>query len=239
MQYLTLLYDDPTTITGPGDPEFDADMEGFDRFGELTADDRLGGEALEGLTEAVSIRPGPESPLVTDGPFAESTEVLGGFFVLEADDLDAAVELARQIPTARTGGIEVRPMVEWNAAADPAAGADSPRWLCTIHGPESDEDDPGTPGWAASADRHGAFAASAGGAIVASGAVHPTSTATTLRERDGRLVVGDGPFAETTEIVGGFYVLAGTRDEVVAVAAGVPVHPDGGVELRPIIDLDG
>ena len=88
-------------------------------------------------------------------------------------------------------------------------------------------------------DRHGAFAASAGGAIVASGAVHPTSTATTLRERDGRLVVGDGPFAETTEIVGGFYVLAGTRDEVVAVAAGVPVHPDGGVELRPIIDLDG
>ena len=239
MQYLTLLYDDPTTITGPGDPGFDADMEGFDRFGELAAEAIVGGEALEGLAEAVSVRPGPGSPLVTDGPFAESTEVLGGFFVLEADDLDAAVELARQIPTARTGGIEVRPMVQWTAPSDPAGPADSPRWLCTIHGPETDEDDPGTAGWAAGADQHRAFAASAADAIVASGALHPTSTATTLRERDGRLLVGDGPFAETTEIVGGLYVLTGTRDEVVAIAAGVPVHPDGGVELRPVIDLDG
>ena len=59
------------------------------------------------------------------------------------------------------------------------------------------------------------------------------------KDRDGRLLVGDGPFAETTEIVGGLYVLTGTRDEVVAIAAGVPVHPDGGVELRPVIDLDG
>ena len=57
MQYLTLLYDDPTTITGPGDPQFDADMEGFDRFGEVAADSIVGGEALEGTDTAVSVRP--------------------------------------------------------------------------------------------------------------------------------------------------------------------------------------
>ena len=175
---------------------------------------------------------------MTDGPFAETTEVLGGYFVLEAADLDAAVDLARQIPTARTGGIEVRPMVQWSAPDDPGTRADAPMWLCTIHGPETTDDDAATDGWSLGAEQHREFAASAGGAIVASGAVHPTSTATTLRERDGRLVLGDGPFSETTEIVGGFYVLSGNRDQVTAIAARVPVHPDGGVELRPIMDLE-
>ncbi len=237
MQYLTLLYDDPTTLTGPGDPQFDADMEDFDRFGELAADAIVGGEALEGLDAAFTVRPGAGSALVTDGPFAETTEVLGGYFVLEAADLDAAIDLARQIPTARSGGIEVRPMVQWNAPGDPSERADPAMWLCTIHGPETVEDDPAAGQWADGAAQHAAFAELAGDAIVASGAVHPTSTATTLRERDGRLVLGDGPFAETSEIVGGFYVLAGTREQVAALAAKVPVHPAGGVELRPIMDL--
>lgn len=241
MHYLTLLYDDPTTITGPGDPAFDADMEAFDRFGEIAGESIVGGEALEGPETAVSVRPGANAPLVTDGPFAETTEVLGGFFVLEAPDLDAAVELARQIPTTRTGGIELRPLVQWRDGSgvepgDSGAGS-APRWLCTIHGPETVEDDPGSAAWEVGAAAHGDFAELAGDALIAAAALHPTTSATTLRERDGTLLLGDGPFAEVTEIVGGCYVLVGSRDEVIALVAQVPVHPDGGVELRQVMDL--
>ena len=52
--------------------------------------------------------------LITDGPFAEIKEAIGGYFLLEADDLDAALELAARVPAARMGGaVEVRPIVEW------------------------------------------------------------------------------------------------------------------------------
>jgi hypothetical protein len=76
-----------------------------------------------GVTPGVQLAP-PESAttvrvqdgrtLTTDGPFAETKEAIGGYLVLEADDLDAAIELASRIPAARLGGaIEVRPVVEW------------------------------------------------------------------------------------------------------------------------------
>lgn len=235
MQYLTLLYDDPSTMTGPGDPAFDEDMAGFDRFGEIAADAIVGGEALESPDLAVTLRHGDDVAL-TDGPFAETTEVLGGYFVLEADDLDAVVELARQIPTARTGGIELRPMVQWDDRSSTAPEA--PRWMCTIHGPGTNEDDPDRAEWTVGAEAHGAFTELAGDALVAAGALHPTTSATTLRERDGELALGDGPFAEANELVGGFYVLAGERDDVLALARRLPVHPDGGVEVRPVIVFD-
>ena len=76
-----------------------------------------------GVTPGVGLAP-PESAttvrvqdgkaLVTDGPFAETKEAIGGYLIFEADDLDAAIELAARIPAARLGGaIEVRPVVEW------------------------------------------------------------------------------------------------------------------------------
>ncbi len=73
----------------------------------------IGGEELAGLETATTVRVRNGEVLTTDGPFAETKEALGGFYLYEADDLDAALELAARIPAARRGGsVEVRPVVE-------------------------------------------------------------------------------------------------------------------------------
>ncbi|MGP0100766.1 MAG: YciI family protein [Solirubrobacteraceae bacterium] len=72
-----------------------------------------GGAQLQPATSATTIRVQDGSPLSTDGPFLETKEALGGYYLLEVDDLDAAIELAARVPAARMGGaVEVRPLVE-------------------------------------------------------------------------------------------------------------------------------
>jgi hypothetical protein len=73
----------------------------------------VGGEQLQPVESATTVRVENGETLLTDGPFVDAKEHLGGFLLLEADDLDAALELAARIPAARMGGaIEVRPLVE-------------------------------------------------------------------------------------------------------------------------------
>jgi hypothetical protein len=72
-----------------------------------------GGAQLQPAETATTVRVQDGQTLTTDGPFVETKEALGGFYLLEADDLDAAIELASRIPAARMGGaVEVRPVVE-------------------------------------------------------------------------------------------------------------------------------
>jgi hypothetical protein len=72
-----------------------------------------GGDQLQPASTATTVRVQDGQTLTTDGPFAETKEELGGYYLFEADDLDAAIELAARIPAARLGGaIEVRPVVE-------------------------------------------------------------------------------------------------------------------------------
>ncbi len=72
-----------------------------------------GGAQLQPVNTATTVRVQDGRTLTTDGPFAETKEALGGYYVYEADDLDAAIELAARIPAARLGGaVEVRPVVE-------------------------------------------------------------------------------------------------------------------------------
>src|ERR671930_2796004 len=73
----------------------------------------IGGEQLQPVETATTVRVQDGQTLLTDGPFVEAKEHLGGYFLVEADDLDAALEIAARLPAARMGGaIEVRPMVE-------------------------------------------------------------------------------------------------------------------------------
>ena len=72
-----------------------------------------GGEQLQPATTATTVRVQDGRTLTTDGPFAETKEALGGYYLFDADDLDAAIELSARIPAARMGGaVEVRPVVE-------------------------------------------------------------------------------------------------------------------------------
>jgi hypothetical protein len=78
------------------------------------------------------------------------------------------------------------------------------------------------------------------GRYVAAAPLHPTSTATTVRVRDGKRLVTDGPFAETREQFGGYFVIdARDLDEALAIAARIPMARRGTVEVRPVIELEG
>lgn len=238
MRYLALLGDDETTAPQFGTPEWDADMAGYERFGELAADAILGGEALQPAATSTTVRHGDGAePLVTNGPFAETVEALGGFYVLEAATLDDAIELAREIPAARSGWVALRPMVTWQAATDgePPTGA---RYMALMYGKESEGDVPETAAWDEGAAEHGRFVDGAGGSVLAGGAVHPLDTTTSVRVRDGELLVTDGPFSDVAEVIGGFYVLAAASDaQAVELAAAIPANPGGAVEVRPILEL--
>jgi hypothetical protein len=247
MRYLALLGGDESTVPAPGTPERDAIHDGYVRFARLAADAILGGEALQPGATARTIRHGDGEtggvdatgdPLVTAGPYAETTEVLGGFYVLEADDLDAAIALAREIPMASHGWVALRPLVMWQAPEAAATAAPGSRYLAVWYGKESPGDVPDTPEWDAGAAEHGRFAEAAGDALLAGGALHPIDTTTTVRVTDGELLVTDGPYSETAEVVGGFYLLtAPTPDEAVAVAATIPTNAGGAVQVHPILDL--
>jgi hypothetical protein len=110
MQYALLIYIDPAADVGVSEEEARATTA---EYMELRADPRMfGGAHLRPVETATTVRVVDAQPLITDGPFANTKEVFGGFFLLEADDLDAAVEIAKQIPAARRGGgVEIRPMM--------------------------------------------------------------------------------------------------------------------------------
>jgi hypothetical protein len=113
MQYMLLIH------TGGDSDEFEklSQDEQNAIFGEYMAVGQspgvVGGNQLQPASTATTVRVEDGRTLTTDGPFAETKEELGGYFVFEADDLDAAIELASRIPAARMGGaVEVRPIVE-------------------------------------------------------------------------------------------------------------------------------
>ncbi len=238
MHYLVLLYGDENAATEPGTPEFDAEMAGYVAFGVLSEKAIRGGAALHLTSQARTIRRTGGEVTVTDGPFAETTEALGGYYVLEADDLDQVIELVRHLPatTAPNGGSEIRPLVMFESQVEGEADLKG-AWLATMHGPSTPAEVPGTPEWEAGAAEHGAFSEAAADTIIEGGAVHPSSAATTVRVRDGEVVVSDGPYAEAIEVVGGYYVLRGTPERVAEVAGTIPVDEGGAVEIRPIMDL--
>jgi hypothetical protein len=116
--YATLLYYPADEYwTSPGQIEMSGE---YAEFGKAAADVIRGGKALHGPETATTITvAGPGGDVVTtDGPYAEAKEVLGGFYLIEAEDLDEAIRWAAQIPAAWRGKVEVRPVFEM--AAPPA-----------------------------------------------------------------------------------------------------------------------
>jgi hypothetical protein len=106
-KYLVLIYEAETPPSAERNPEYDLHWT----FIERNRDAIVAGEALQQTTTATCLRKGSDGSFaVTDGPFSETKEALGGFYLLEAPDLDAAIELAKQIP-APYGGVEIRPIM--------------------------------------------------------------------------------------------------------------------------------
>lgn len=113
MQFALLIYDDEKRWTKDGyDP---AEMEQYRAFGKEFANAIKGGNALQPTPTAKTVRVRESKPLVVDGPFAETKEQLGGFYLVEARDAEEAAKIAAKIPGARHGSIEVRPIMTFSS----------------------------------------------------------------------------------------------------------------------------
>jgi hypothetical protein len=124
MRYLLLIYGPEATEEPPPDVQ-QAEMEAYDAFTREVKRRGLfhGGEALQPTATATTVRVRDGQTLTTDGPFAETKEALGGYYLVDAKDLDEAIELAAMIPGAARGSIEVRPI--WEFPAEYAPGTEA------------------------------------------------------------------------------------------------------------------
>jgi hypothetical protein len=110
VQYALLIYSAPGTIEALSDDEREALSTEY--YALRAEPGILGGAGLQPVTTATTVHLADGQPLVTDGPFADTKEVFGGFYLLEADDLDQATEMAARIPVLRLGGtVEIRPLM--------------------------------------------------------------------------------------------------------------------------------
>ena len=252
MKFVCLGYSEASCWEGKSQSELDAKREEFFAY-----DDELfwrghwapGGQALLSAPTAKTLRWKNDKVVVTDGPYAESKEQLGGLVVLEARDLDHAVELMSKHPGVRVGPIEIRPVNEealkqqseafaecGEEAALPSARAES--FACLGFIPGNNWDAISQSELAAMLEQCAAFdkARRRNGHWVSGIALQGVETAKTLRLKGDHLLVTDGPFAETKEQLGGV-VVNRFRDmhQAVEVLSAHPALRYGVViEIRPI-----
>ena len=111
-QYLVLIYEDETAWANATEEDHAQAVKDHTAFADEAGARFVGGNALQPTSTATSVRRDSSGELVvTDGPFAETKEALGGYYLLEAGDLDEAISLAKQVP-ASVGGVEVRPIMD-------------------------------------------------------------------------------------------------------------------------------
>lgn len=112
MKYALLLYEDETGLerskTGP---QFDDLMQRHLAFQKEIGAKRIGGSGLKGTVTATTVRTSGGASTIHDGPFAETKEQLGGFYLIDAADLDEAIAIAKKVPLLRGGSVEIRPLL--------------------------------------------------------------------------------------------------------------------------------
>jgi hypothetical protein len=114
MQYLLLIYEGEKRFANLSEASLGAEMAEYRTFGQEFAKAIQGGNALQPTTAATTVRVRDGKRLTSDGPFAETKEQLGGYYLVEARDLDEALAMAAKIPAARFGSIEVRPIMKFS-----------------------------------------------------------------------------------------------------------------------------
>lgn len=202
---------------------------------------------LHPVATATTVRVRDNRPLITAGPFAETTEQLGGFYLIDVENLDEAIAIASRLPPAKKGTVEIRPLFKLTSlpteklAASPSDQPSSLKqymFLCY-----DDEEYWRTAGPDAlqaamqeaveltkELDAHGQY--------LSASPLHPIATATSVRVRNGQRLVTDGPFAETREVLGGYYlILARDQAEALQFATRHSGARVGAVEVREVFDV--
>jgi hypothetical protein len=117
MRYLVLIYGEETDRPDMSPEEQAAEFERWDDYTAWLHEKgwHLGGEALQPTSTATTVRETDGKTITMDGPFTETKEQLGGYYLLECDNLDQAIEAASKIPSVSRGSVEVRPIMEFEA----------------------------------------------------------------------------------------------------------------------------
>jgi len=247
MKYMLLIYGAENSWTE--DERRACMIESMGICDELAAQGKyLGSSPLQSVTTAASVRVRDGRTLVTNGPFAETTEQLGGYYMLDLADLDEAIAVAARVPPAAKGTVEIRPLValdglppERPLPTAPDGGSRTP-FLLLCYDEEAAWQAPGPQALAGARAEAAALARrlSDEGRYLSASPLHPAATATCVRVRGGRRVITDGPFAETHEVLGGYYlILAEDRAAAIRLAAQHPGARVGTVEVRPLFDMSG
>ncbi len=226
MEFLLLIAD-----AAGEPPRADVGVEDMGKFARELADLRVLRSAagpLRPVAEAVRIRIEGGAPIVTDGPFAEAREVVGGYFVVEAPDRAAAIELAKRCPYTRAGRVEVRGTQHWRRT-EPTVGAQF--LLLYLRSPV--EDGPDQPRFAAMIAHTDELRRR--NLHLEGARLPPEVPAARVESRAGRMIVTDGPFAESKEIIGGYALIqASGRSAAIEIAAQIPHARWGAIELREV-----
>lgn len=116
MQYMLLIYVDPASYAGMTEEQVQAEMTQYFAIGPEMRERGVyvAGDGLQGVETATTVRVRDGKTMLTDGPFAETKEHLGGFYIVDAKDLDEAIEFALKIPDVVRGSVEVRPIAVYN-----------------------------------------------------------------------------------------------------------------------------
>jgi hypothetical protein len=265
MKYICLGYLEPDKFETMSESKNDALLDDIFYHSDVLRSQGhlIGEEPLQSAKTATTLRWNNGKVSVTDGPYAETKEQLGGILVLEARDLNHAIQLVSALPglKAGLGPIEIRAAADADlsemkraseqrrakAEGQPARpktgtgkGEVRTQYLVAIHHP--DDYDPSAEGEAMYRDIEALnIEMMAAGVRVFAGGLHPASSAKSLRAQpDGKVLITDGPYLETKEHVGGFWLLeAADLDEALAWGRKAAVACRAPVEVRPFLRPDG
>ena len=234
---MALIYGDEESWATFSDEEREAAYEQYRAFGrEAEAAGVLaGGNELGPRTDATTVRVRDDETLVTDGPYAEVKEALGGYYLLECASMDDALDWAARIPAPSTAPSRYAPSTSTRGGA-------AVNYALLIYGDDSawvdlpDEEKAALraaemPQWLSLFEELGKADPNVTGKEL-----DGRSTAKVVRVRDGERLVTDGPFAETKEILGGVFLTdLPDLDEAIRLAALIPSARHGAIEIRPVL----
>ena len=239
MRYMLLIYTDESQDVAPGGPEWDQLMVDYRAFG-AEANRRctfVTGDPLQATQSATTLRMQNGKRVTLDGPFAETREQLGGYYILECSKEDA-IALAAMVPSAKRGSIEVRPMMGHETRVeDPPRRTRYMLMICGLEANNLPEDHPDVVAGRAGHHRLTDHLISRGEFVAGDALGHSRETVT-VRVRDGQVLVTDGPFAETKEQFGGFYVFnVRDLDRMLEMVSKIPLGPTDCLEIRPLQEV--
>ena len=124
MKYLLTIYNDESGFADATPEDVQQVMAAYEAFGREVSEAgaMLGGEGLQPSSTATTVQVRDGNTITSDGPFADTREQLGGYYLLKCDDLDEAIGWAAKIPGAQNGTIEVRPVMDYEAMGMPTEG---------------------------------------------------------------------------------------------------------------------